>query len=199
LRNCSPQIFVSYNLGQSIKAGASGTFTVDSRTDYIESYNIIAETISGNHDNVITVGSHTDSVLEGPGINDNGSGLITVLRLAEKMAMYSVRNAVRFCFWTAGEVSRSRSLLLYCWIGRLARYQLNRAHLINDYLPHYAGNQSSLLGSTYYMDHLSESELTKIRLNLNFDILASTNSIYGVLDGECVIDWDVNIAKRTFS
>jgi carboxypeptidase Q len=99
------QIFISYNFGQSIKTGASGTFTVDGVSKYITSHNLIAETRSGDHNNVITLGAHTDSVPEGPGINDNGSGVISILRVAEKIAMYSVKNAVRFCFWTAEEVS----------------------------------------------------------------------------------------------
>lgn len=35
-------------------------------------YNVIAETKGGDHDNVIALGGHTDSVEAGPGINDNG-------------------------------------------------------------------------------------------------------------------------------
>ena len=37
-------------------------------------FNVLAETNSGNDNNVVMVGAHLDSVFAGPGINDNGSG-----------------------------------------------------------------------------------------------------------------------------
>jgi len=98
------QIAVSLNYGASIREGASGSFTVNSETALITTYNIIAETKIGDHNNVVTVGAHTDSVTAGPGVNDDGSGTISILRVAEKFSQYSFKNAVRFCFWTAEEV-----------------------------------------------------------------------------------------------
>ena len=47
--------------------------------------NVIAER-PGTAQNVVMVGAHLDSVLEGPGINDNGSGVGLVLELAEELA-----------------------------------------------------------------------------------------------------------------
>ena len=104
------QISVSLNYGASIREGATGTFTVNSETALITTHNIIAETKTGDHNNVITVGAHTDSVTAGPGVNDDGSGTISILRVAEKLSQYSVKNAVRFCFWTAEEVSFSLAI-----------------------------------------------------------------------------------------
>ena len=57
------------------------------------------------------VGAHLDSVLEGPGINDNGSGSSTILEIAEEMAElgYNKRDRlqrqIRFAFWGAEENS----------------------------------------------------------------------------------------------
>jgi Zn-dependent M28 family amino/carboxypeptidase len=68
-------------------------------------YNVIAETKGGDHDNVIALGAHTDSVEKGPGINDNGSGTIGILNVAIALSNFTVTNAVRFGFWSA-EVSR---------------------------------------------------------------------------------------------
>lgn len=98
------QITVSDCYGRSLRKGSIGYFAVTSETVKIRTRNIIAETKSGDHGNVITLGAHTDSVPGGPGINDNGSGMISVLHVAEKLARYSVTNAVRFCFWSAEEV-----------------------------------------------------------------------------------------------
>jgi Zn-dependent M28 family amino/carboxypeptidase len=66
--------------------------------------NVIADSERGNVDNTIVVGAHLDSVLEGPGINDNGSGSATILEIAEQMEKVKPRNHVRF-IWFSGEES----------------------------------------------------------------------------------------------
>ncbi|KAF2396070.1 putative aminopeptidase Y [Trichodelitschia bisporula] len=48
----------------------------------------------------------------------------------------------------------------------------------------WSGEEEGLLGSTYYVEHLSEEERAKIRLYLNFDMIASPNYIYGIFDGD---------------
>ena len=51
------------------------------------------------------VGAHLDSVPEGPGINDNGSGVAAVLETALQLGPSPpVQNAVRFGFWGAEEL-----------------------------------------------------------------------------------------------
>ena len=51
------------------------------------------------------VGAHLDSVPEGPGINDNGSGVAAVLETALQLGSSpEVNNAVRFGFWGAEEL-----------------------------------------------------------------------------------------------
>jgi len=68
------------------------------------SYNVIAETKTGRKDNVVMLGSHLDSVPEGPGINDNGTGSATLLESALQLGSSpKVNNAVRFGFWSAEE------------------------------------------------------------------------------------------------
>jgi aminopeptidase Y len=49
------------------------------------------------------VGAHLDSVNEGPGINDNGSGSAAILETAVQMAKVKPRNKVRFAWWGAEE------------------------------------------------------------------------------------------------
>jgi aminopeptidase Y len=65
--------------------------------------NLLAESAFGDPDNVIMVGAHLDSVDEGPGINDNGSGVAAILETARQMALVEPRNKVRFAFWGAEE------------------------------------------------------------------------------------------------
>ena len=71
--------------------------------------NIIADTPKGKTGTTVVVGAHLDSVLEGPGINDNGSGSATILEIAEQMKALGytkkgkLQRQVRFAFWGAEE------------------------------------------------------------------------------------------------
>jgi aminopeptidase S len=70
-----------------------------------ETFNILADT-AGSADHTVVVGGHLDSVPEGPGINDNASGVAAMLETARWMAETGVepKNRVRFAFWGAEEV-----------------------------------------------------------------------------------------------
>ena len=67
--------------------------------------NVIAETPHGRSDRVVVVGAHLDSVPQGPGIQDNGSGSAAILEIALQMAELEIhpRNKVRFAWWGAEE------------------------------------------------------------------------------------------------
>lgn len=67
--------------------------------------NILATSRTGNPDDTIVVGAHLDSVFDGPGINDNGSGAATILEIAQELAETKapLRQRVRFAFWGAEE------------------------------------------------------------------------------------------------
>ncbi|HET9876373.1 MAG TPA: M28 family metallopeptidase [Mycobacterium sp.] len=87
--------------------GKQGKVTVklDAHTDDIASRNVIAQTKTGSTGNVVMLGAHLDSVPEGPGINDNGSGVAAVLETALQLGdSPQVQNAVRFGFWGAEEL-----------------------------------------------------------------------------------------------
>ncbi|MDT0318060.1 M28 family peptidase [Streptomyces millisiae] len=74
-----------------------------------ETVNVVAESPVGDPDSVVMAGAHLDSVLAGPGLNDNGSGsaglLETALRLAEvDPAGELTEHRTRFAFWSAEEL-----------------------------------------------------------------------------------------------
>lgn len=115
---------------------------IDATVDTIETTNIIAQTKGGDPQNCVMLGGHSDSVAEGPGINDDGSGTLTLLEIATQLTKYSVNNCVRFAWWAAEE--------------------------------------EGLLGSDYYVSVLSEEENLKIRLFMDYDMLASPNFAYQV-------------------
>ncbi len=66
--------------------------------------NVIAETHSGDGAHIVMVGGHLDSTMDGPGINDNGSGTAAILEVAVRLASAKPRNRVRFAFWSGEEL-----------------------------------------------------------------------------------------------
>jgi Zn-dependent M28 family amino/carboxypeptidase len=66
--------------------------------------NVIADQLVGPNDPVLMVGAHLDSVVDGPGLNDNGSGVATILEVAEEFAGSAFRHRLRFGFWAGEEL-----------------------------------------------------------------------------------------------
>ena len=64
---------------------------------------MIADLPGGRTDRTVVVGAHLDSVPEGPGINDDGSGTSTDLEVALQMAGMQTQNHVRFLWFGAEE------------------------------------------------------------------------------------------------
>lgn len=66
--------------------------------------NVIAQTRSGDPGSVVMIGAHLDSVPEGPGMVDDGSGVAALLEIATRLgAAPQTRNAVRFAFFGSEE------------------------------------------------------------------------------------------------
>jgi Zn-dependent M28 family amino/carboxypeptidase len=85
--------------------GAEVTLDLQGVVEDRTTYNVIAETQTGRHNNVVMAGAHLDSVPAGPGINDNGSGSATLLETALQLGSRpKVNNAVRFAWWSAEEL-----------------------------------------------------------------------------------------------
>ncbi|KAH6665511.1 putative leucine aminopeptidase 2 [Halenospora varia] len=133
-------------LVKRVQAGEVVTADLSTTVSVATTYNVIAETKAGDHNNVIFMSGHSDSVAAGPGINDNGSGTISLLEVAIALTNFSVKNAVRFAWWAAEE--------------------------------------EGLLGASYYVSKAAQTELDKIRLMLDFDMMASPNYAYQIYDGD---------------
>ena len=106
--------------------------------------NVIADSPKGKKANeVVVVGAHLDSVVEGPGINDNGSGSATILEIAQEMAelksFNKMQRKVRFAFWGAEE---SGTLGSEYYVDNLSDAQLRNI---------YANLNFDMLGSPNYV------------------------------------------------
>src|SRR5262245_61799478 len=104
-----PVVGVSYELGRSLEIaardGATVRLEVNAVTGKRLTRNVLADTAFNSDRSLIIVGAHLDSVPEGPGINDNGSGSAVVLEAALRLAQgpTQARAGVRFAFWGAEE------------------------------------------------------------------------------------------------
>jgi len=141
-----PVVGASFADGAALAQLGSTAFVevlpAETRTDF----NVIAELPGKNEDNVVMAGAHLDSVIEGPGINDNGSGSAALLETALQMANLNPPNTLRFAWWAAEE--------------------------------------QGLVGSADYVEGLSQAELDRIALYMNYDMVGSPNYIFMVYDAD---------------
>jgi Zn-dependent M28 family amino/carboxypeptidase len=102
-----PVVGVTQSLGQElvglVPAGLALTVSTKTFRGEAETTNVFAETRTGDPNNVVMAGAHLDSVWQGPGINDNGSGAASILEIAVQMRKVNPTNKVRFALWGAEE------------------------------------------------------------------------------------------------
>ncbi|WP_084469746.1 M28 family metallopeptidase [Jiangella gansuensis] len=100
-----PAVFATFDAGAELAStpGATVRVEVDFTADIRTTWNVLAETRKGNDDNVVMAGAHLDSVPDGAGINDNGSGSAALLETAIQLNRQNVKNTVRFAWWGAEE------------------------------------------------------------------------------------------------
>ena len=103
-------------LNDAAATGASVHISVHASTAMGSSVNVIGETPWGDPGHVVMLGGHLDSVVDGPGMNDDGSGTMTVLGIAKALASLGRAAAgpggappgaawkVRVGFWTGEEI-----------------------------------------------------------------------------------------------
>jgi Zn-dependent M28 family amino/carboxypeptidase len=100
-----PVVSVTKAVGEQLRAKPGPTtLKLNAGVRNEHTRNVIAQTKTGSTANVVMAGAHLDSVPDGPGINDNGSGVAAVLETALQLGPSpQVANAVRFGFWGAEE------------------------------------------------------------------------------------------------
>jgi Zn-dependent M28 family amino/carboxypeptidase len=105
-----PVVGASFALGKELatlvdQGSTSVRLMVAATTEIVETDNVLADTPTGRSDRIVVAGGHLDSVREGPGIEDNGTGTAATLEVALQMADLGIkpRNKVRFAFWSGEE------------------------------------------------------------------------------------------------
>jgi Zn-dependent M28 family amino/carboxypeptidase len=95
---------VEQSVGRSLSATPGAVVRIEIVTEKrrTSSQNVVGDTHPGRG-RVLLVGAHLDSVLLGPGINDNGTGVATLLEVARVVKRRGPQMAVRFAFWGSEE------------------------------------------------------------------------------------------------
>ncbi|CAF1407008.1 unnamed protein product [Rotaria sordida] len=165
LNTTIPAYFLSYNLGMQLGNVTTNT-SVIMNIDVSDANgigNICADTTTGDKTKTIVVGSHSDGVTAGSGINDNGSGTVGNLILALNLA---------HLFETSSSYSTYKYRVRFCWWG---------------------AEELGLLGARYHVDQASLPSTTTVGerlqdylVNLNYDMLAGPNYRFGIHDSSTV-------------
>jgi|GEM_PF-6109848 len=135
------------------KLANSGLILSEQKVEYNggTAVNLFAETAIGDENQVILIGAHLDSVAEGPGINDDGTGSAALLEIAIQLGSnkdFKPVNKLKFAWW--------------------------------------AFEEPGMIGSTYYVNNLSDAERAKIGMYLNLDMIGTGGDkyYYGIEDGD---------------
>jgi Zn-dependent M28 family amino/carboxypeptidase len=141
-------------LADAAAAGQQVHVSTRTAVETRSSVNVIGETPGGNADHVVMLGGHLDSVVDGPGINDDGSGTMTVLEIARELA--------------AQLGARGSAASAPAWKVRVGFW---------------TGEEIGLLGSTAWVGRSGAPPLRSIAVYLNLDMLGSPNGGRFVYDG----------------
>src|SRR5690606_724659 len=101
-----PVVGTSFEIGEGLALAEEPTARLVLETSQVtvDTFNLLATSRKGDPTKQVVVGAHLDSVSEGPGINDNGSGSATTLEVALKLAVTKSKPANQLVFaWWSGE------------------------------------------------------------------------------------------------
>jgi len=159
-----PVLGITYSLGTTLKAQASVQETVfhittSTQVTIEETFNVLCLTKKGARESIMVVGAHLDSVPEGPGINDNGSGSASVLEIALEVARTGLElsNKILFAWWGAEEIGL-----------------LGSRFFVDVLVEHSESNETAPFDQADYIPYLSHNNTY---LGLNFDMLGSPNYV----------------------
>ena len=82
----------------------------NAHTEQVPTRTVLAQLPGSSGGQVIMLGAHLDSVIDGPGINDNASGVAALLEIARALRGTRPQATVRMAFWSGEELGLHGSL-----------------------------------------------------------------------------------------
>ena len=153
-----PAVGVSFAVGQELYSANSSVVAhvfTSTISEIRTTSNVLAETPGGRSDKVVVAGAHLDSVTAGPGVTDNGSGVATMLEAALNL------NSTVNMFKTGGNGLKNKVVFAF-----------------------WGAEELNLLGSAHYVSQLTPAQRAATTININVDMLSSSNGVYFVQDGD---------------
>ncbi len=120
--------------GAGTAGAATAHLVTHARTAQAPTRSVIAELPGSKPGPVIMLGAHLDSVIDGPGVNDDGSGVAALLEIARALGGTRPQATVRMAFWSGEELGlhgsfhyaaalsaeQARALLVYANVDMIA-------------------------------------------------------------------------------
>lgn len=157
-----PVLGATFEVGEKLRnaflkgpTGVRARITIDAQLIPHTVQNVIAESKEGDPSRVMVIGAHLDSVEDGPGLNDNGSGSATILEIAKQIQKLPSppKNKLRFIWFAAEEFGLLGSAF---YVNSLTPEQRNQIQAMLNF---------DMLGSSNYVrfvydgDESSKAEL----------------------------------------
>ena len=101
-----PVVFAGRRAARALVPGVEVSLRVNTEVSRGTTQNVIAE--AGRGKRVVMAGAHLDSVPDGPGINDNASGVASLLEAADALGSQP-KGHFRLAFWGAEELGLTGS------------------------------------------------------------------------------------------
>jgi hypothetical protein len=105
---------VSHEAAKTLAAAATGgertRLVTRGHTEQTPTRTVLAQLAGSRDGQVIMLGAHLDSVIDGPGINDNGSGVAALLEIARALSGTRPQATVRLAFWSGEELGLHGSM-----------------------------------------------------------------------------------------
>jgi hypothetical protein len=109
-----PAAAAAQEAAKALEAAATGSLTArlvtNAHTEQAPTRTVLAELQGRQDGQVIMLGAHLDSVIDGPGVNDNASGVAALLEIARALSGTHPSATLRLAFWSGEELRLHGSL-----------------------------------------------------------------------------------------
>jgi acetylornithine deacetylase/succinyl-diaminopimelate desuccinylase-like protein len=109
-----PAAAASHEAAKALVAAATDGLTAhlvtNAHTERAPTRTVLAELRGVRDEQVVMLGAHLDSVIDGPGVNDNGSGVAALLEIARALSGTRPSATIRLAFWSGEELGLHGSL-----------------------------------------------------------------------------------------